>query len=581
LEELVKALVEAGADIYATDAKGATAIDYAIEKRHAKVVELLEAAAKKNPRKVDPSAELIFASEKSDAVEVKRLLNARANPNFRDNRPKTLGFTPLMLAARQGHHEVVAVLLAGGADAALMDEGKTGDDSSFNFMFREMGVKGVMAANFSMFRTALHRAAEGGHVETARLLIPQTSDVNRPDRAGLTVLHLAVSAGAIEIVRMLLKAGADVGAKARGKLLALHYAARNGNVEIVQALLDAGAKVDARNDDSETPLLLAVGQAKSGVVALLIKAGADFNAFSKSGSNVIATAVGHQLFEQKYRNKEMVTVCLQPEADVLETVRLLIEAGVDPSAKEKNNFSAMDRLDRYLKNSPLFSSLVALLGKAQPRAATPPPASKKSKPKETKKPVEPAKSGATKEAEEPSPQLDFSAASKRPEFETILTELSALCGAKPHPLDQVNGGFTLHVQSGQKIDLENLQKKFLEKGAFVFSPDIEFANRIAILPTNDKYDALLAMQTNGQNFDLMPQDVVAWLQKLEKEQPLVITGAGFDFVRGKFLSKIAKPAALAKRMYDFCPDIVDQGVGDSKALADQLRKSPEFFFWWD
>ncbi len=61
----------------------------------------------------------------------------------------------------------------------------------------------------------------------------------------------------------------------------------------------------------------------------------------------------------------------------------------------------------------------------------------------------------------------------------------------------------------------------------------------------------------------------------------MLIGSGFEFLRGKFTSKIAKPAALAKRMYEFCPDIVDQGVGDVKALAEELRKSSAFFFWWD
>jgi hypothetical protein len=34
-------------------------------------------------------------------------------------------------------------------------------------------------------------------------------------------------------------------------------------------------------------------------------------------------------------------------------------------------------------------------------------------------------------------------------------------------------------------------------------------------------------------------------------------------------------------MYDFCPDIVDQGVGSVKALATELRRSRSLYFWWD
>ncbi len=38
---------------------------------------------------------------------------------------------------------------------------------------------------------------------------------------------------------------------------------------------------------------------------------------------------------------------------------------------------------------------------------------------------------------------------------------------------------------------------------------------------------------------------------------------------------------LAERMYEFCPDIVDQGVGDVDALAESLAESDHLFFWWD
>lgn len=50
---------------------------------------------------------------------------------------------------------------------------------------------------------------------------------------------------------------------------------------------------------------------------------------------------------------------------------------------------------------------------------------------------------------------------------------------------------------------------------------------------------------------------------------------------GRFLEPIADPKALAKRMYAFCPDIVDQGCGTVGRLAKELVKTQRFFFWWD
>jgi hypothetical protein len=103
---------------------------------------------------------------------------------------------------------------------------------------------------------------------------------------------------------------------------------------------------------------------------------------------------------------------------------------------------------------------------------------------------------------------------------------------------------------------------------------------IGLLPTTDKYAVMAAMDTNGDNFDIGTAGVIAWMKELELEQPFVLTGIGFDYMEGFFTSPVKDPAALARRMYQFCPDIVDQGVGSIEKLADELRIG-NLYFWWD
>lgn len=38
---------------------------------------------------------------------------------------------------------------------------------------------------------------------------------------------------------------------------------------------------------------------------------------------------------------------------------------------------------------------------------------------------------------------------------------------------------------------------------------------------------------------------------------------------------------LAKELYEYCPDIVDQGMGTITNLAALLMVSNAWFFWWD
>jgi hypothetical protein len=434
-----------------------------------------------------------------------------------------------------------------------------------------------------MFRTALHWAVEKGNADVVTQLVRRGADVNEPDRAKLAPLHIAAQNGFSVIVEVLLKAGADPNARARGKQTPLHCASRNGSLETVRVLIRAGAKVDLKNDDGNTPLLLASARAHPEVVSALFEAGADPHTADRNLRTAIAKACSSQLYEHKYKEKQIVLQFLRPESEILKTIRVLLAAGADPMIKDKQGSNALDEARRGLKYSKFYAEVVELLQTARPTDAGSALSKRPSKPK-----AAPAKEQnglpqgkATGARPKSSPKPDFSTAALRPEFHSALRDLEILCGTKAQPMAEVKGGFTVHIQSGQQADLEKTHTEFLERGIYVFSPDSTFDNRFAVLPTTDKYQVLLAMQTNGQNYDLVPEDVVAWLRALEKDQPFVLTSAGFDFAGGRFITRLSKPAALAKRIYEFCPDIVEQGCGDTKALAAELTKSRSFFLWWD
>jgi hypothetical protein len=88
------------------------------------------------------------------------------------------------------------------------------------------------------------------------------------------------------------------------------------------------------------------------------------------------------------------------------------------------------------------------------------------------------------------------------------------------------------------------------------------------------------MDTNGDNYDIGTAGVIQWMKELELEQPFLLPEIGFDYMAGMFTSPVKDPPALARKMYQFCPDIVDQGVETVKALARELEKG-KLYFWWD
>ena len=121
--EVVRMLLEAGADMNAENQDRSTALMFAAHNGHLEVVQvLLEAGADKNAAKQDGATALMFAAHNGHLEVVQVLLEAGADKNA----AKQDGATALMLAAEDGHLEVVQVLLEAGADKnAAKQDGAT------------------------------------------------------------------------------------------------------------------------------------------------------------------------------------------------------------------------------------------------------------------------------------------------------------------------------------------------------------------------------------------------------------------------------------------------------------------------
>lgn len=181
------------------------------------------------------------------------------------------------------------------------------------------------------------------------------------------------------------------------------------------------------------------------------------------------------------------------------------------------------------------------------------------------------------------------------DFRGAVRGLERLAGATAAPLystdslgaSVVTEGFAVSVPAA---DAEALiaaaQARFLEKGFYLFRSEQHFGirnepDRLALFPRRDPYEILRFMGTNGANYGIGPDSIVAWLRSLERDQPFVLTGIAFDWLEGRFTSAIRDPTGLARRFYAFCPDIVDQGTGTVTALATELDQSERLYCWWD
>ncbi|KAG6454088.1 hypothetical protein O3G_MSEX008474 [Manduca sexta] len=171
----------------------------------------------------------------------------------------------------------------------------------------------------AFMRTALHYAAEQGHLSVVKLLIEAGCKLDVTAGDGLTPLHVAVVKNHVDVVRTLLSAGSHVNYKTHEKMTPLHFAASRGFLEIVRILVNNGAYLEARDTNEKTALYLAAGRGHLDVVKYLISNGANVNGEEIHGYTPLCEAVWQ-------RFDTVVEILLTSGARITHSHRLLHNA---------------------------------------------------------------------------------------------------------------------------------------------------------------------------------------------------------------------------------------------------------------
>lgn len=179
--EIVRLLLNVGADSRARNVAGVSALDRAAQVERREAHEMLLAASRGGTLSevlTALDARLLEACRRDEFVEVAGLLSRGAGV---ESRLRGSGWTPLISACASCGVETARVLLEAGADpSAAAADG----------------------------RTPLHFSAELGEVELVRMLLARGADPERRDHHGETPLGAAVRGGATDAAHALADGGA-------------------------------------------------------------------------------------------------------------------------------------------------------------------------------------------------------------------------------------------------------------------------------------------------------------------------------------------------------------------------------------
>ena len=382
---VVDLLIESGADVQAANRYGMTPLELACVNGNARVIErLLQAGA--DAKSAFPTGEtpLMTAARSDRAEAVKVLLDHGAGVNVREAES---GQTALMWAAARGNLDVVKTLLDAGADVDAKTPTVHRRHSNEEMDFKETNATGQtgwvwVAVDPSAF-SPLMFAIRNGHADVLRMLLDAGADVNDELSDGTSALMLAVANAHYELAAYVLERGADPNANARG-WTALHQAVRGrrastrwftapvptgsmDSFEFIETLIAHGAHVNGRmwkngiqsgerqriDFTGATPFLVAAKIGDLEVMRLLLEHGADPFATNRDNQTALMVAAGVALFNPGEDAGS------QPEdmPERLEAVNFLVELGHDVNERSSENETALHG-SVYLGDIPIIEYLV-------------------------------------------------------------------------------------------------------------------------------------------------------------------------------------------------------------------------------
>ncbi len=269
--EMVKFLISKGADPLAETTANETPLYYAIEGEHLDVVKLLleyedvnrgfswgtylhlasrlgnaeivksliEKGANVNARNNLGKTPLHYAIESCDVETTKVLLENRAKPNVFDNNGKA----PIHYVAELGNMELMELLIERGANV----NARTYPKDFENYLKNRNSLKEVLRYWGSRIMGLLEKAGATVELYYVNQLMEEAIDI------GLTPLHIASRAGNFEMVKYLVAKGANINAQDLLGRTPLHHAVIKDHNDIIDLLISNGASVRIKDRFGKKP----------------------------------------------------------------------------------------------------------------------------------------------------------------------------------------------------------------------------------------------------------------------------------------------------------------------------------------
>lgn len=370
--EMVKSLVENGADLLKKDNNGVTALHLAVRHGELEVVDyIIDTLNKKGP---EEKISDLYRSALCGCVSVpnfnSKIAERLVGQGLDINRTTGFGWNALQAACANGTEDTVRWLLSQNVDinakgsrygtalcAAI--ESTESIRGKVSLLLKHETKIEINLSNEGQ-PTPLQRAVSKGYASVVKLLLQHKADINLTKPGCDTPLNIAISQQAIplETIVMLLD-GADIHKRGPTGKSPVHMAAISDRLDVMERLCSAKADTCAKDDDGLSPLMYGLLNNSVSIVKFLLSRDAYYNLedVDPKGQTplIVATILGdktdlnellssrfkepHILNAQDVHGKTALSYAVQ--MDHLEVVQMLISNDADPSITDCRGYSPL------------------------------------------------------------------------------------------------------------------------------------------------------------------------------------------------------------------------------------------------
>ena len=106
-------------------------------------------------------------------------------------------------------------------------------------------------------------------------------------------------------------------------------------------------------------------------------------------------------------------------------------------------------------------------------------------------------------------------------------------------------------------------------------------DEVVVAVGQTQFDILRVARSDAVNHGMETEELIKKLQEYDDQFGIDIFHAETDTIEFALIRRPENLTVFCRDLYEFCPDIVDQGTGTLARLEQEIKNRQQVFLWWD